>query len=64
MRPIKWVAKALWDDTTALAEIIILIIFCLWLVLANAGAGVDIDTAREHCPCCGRITEEVRDATD
>lgn len=64
MGPIKWVAKALWDNSIARAAIITLIIFCLGLVLADAGAGVDIDTAREHCPCCGRIMEEVRDETD
>lgn len=63
MQPIKWVAKALWNDSIARAAIITLIIFCLGLVLADA-AGIVVGTAREHCPCCGRITEEVRDATD
>lgn len=61
MQAIKWVAKALWNDSIARAAIITLIIFCLGLVLAH----IDISAReQEHCPCCGRITEEVRDATD
>lgn len=61
MRPIEWLTKALWDNTKALAAIITLITFCLGLVLAD----IDIPAReQEHCPCCGRIMEEVRDATD